>query len=88
MTAATTAKKALFTTASIALGLYAQIHKTHITGPIFDPILTACSATHHESMSDFVRSTGYRPYEPSAGMGIFQPIVCVVTQFLYRLRQI
>ena len=85
---ASTTKKALFTTASIALGIYAQIHKMHITGPIFDPILNACSTQHYESVSEFAQATGYQPYEPLAGMGIFTPIVCVVTQFMYQLRDI
>eukprot|EP00984_Skeletonema_dohrnii_P002192 scaffold750_cov133-Skeletonema_dohrnii-CCMP3373.AAC.5 len=82
-----TTKKVLFSLASIALGIYAQIHKMHITGPIFDPILAACSAPH-ESVEAFAKATGYQPYEPVAGMGIFTPIVCVVTQFMHQLRNI
>ncbi|KAL7442889.1 hypothetical protein ACHAXM_008513 [Skeletonema potamos] len=82
-----TTKKVLFTLASIALGIYAQIHKMQITGPIFDPILAACSAPH-ESVEAFVKATGYQPYEPVTGMGIFTPLACVVTQFMYQLRNI
>lgn len=81
----TTTQKVLFSLASIALGIYAQIHKMHITGPIFDPILGACSEPHG-TVADFVKATGYQPYEPVTGMGIFTPIVCVVTQFMYQLR--
>jgi len=83
----TTTKKVLFSLASIALGIYAQMHKMHLTAPLFKPILAACSAPH-ESVEAFVEATGYQPYEPLAGMGFFTPIVCVATQFMYQLRNI
>ena len=80
-----TPKKVLFSLASIAIGIFAQIHKTKITGPIFEPILQLCSAPH-ESIEAFHKATGFQQYEPLAGMGIFTPLVCVVTEFMYRLR--
>lgn len=79
-----TSKKVLFSLASIAIGIFAQIHKTKITGPIFEPILQLCSAPH-ESVEAFHKETGFQQYEPLAGMGIFTPLVCVVTEFMYRL---
>ena len=80
-------KNTIFTTLSVALGIYAQLHKTHTIGPIFDPILAACTEPH-DSVADFAKATGHQPYDPAAGLGIFTPIVCVVTQFMYQLRNI
>jgi len=78
----TAQKKALFTLASIALGIYAQLHKAHITAPVFDPILASCTG------DDTVAGVELRPYEAAAGLGVFTPIVCTVTQFMYQLRDI
>lgn len=79
------AKNILFTVVSVGLGIFAQHHKQQITGPFFEPILSACMESH-DSMADFVAKTGYQPYEPAAGLGIFAPMVCLVTQFMFQLR--
>jgi hypothetical protein len=70
---------------SISLGSWAFVKVNSISGPAFEPILAAC--TNPEiSVSDFSQKTGYHAYEPLLGLGVFNFLVCLITQFLLELR--
>lgn len=56
-----------------------------VSGPTMQPFVDACTAPH-DSVDDFVQTTGFHPYEPLLGIvSVMQPFVCIVTQFLNEL---
>ena len=71
--------------ASICLGSWAFVKVNSISGPAFEPILAACM-NPEISASDFAEKTGYHAYEPLLGLGVFNFLVCLITQFLLELR--
>ncbi|KAL3810300.1 hypothetical protein ACHAXA_007024 [Cyclostephanos tholiformis] len=70
---------------SICLGIWAFVKVNSISGPAFEPILAACTNPEISS-GDFARKTGYHEYEPLLGLGVFNFLVCLITQFLLELR--
>ncbi|KAL9185510.1 hypothetical protein ACHAXT_003287 [Thalassiosira profunda] len=57
-----------------------------ISGPAFEPILGACT-NPDISAENFAKETGYHSYEPKLGLGAFNVLVCLITQFLLELRE-
>jgi len=49
----------------------------------FEPILGACT---EYSAKDFAQKTDYHEYQPLLGLGAFNVLVCLITQFLLELR--
>jgi len=76
-----------FALSSVVLGAWAFKTVNEISGPEFEPILAACTNTSIASLEDFVEQTGYHVYEPKVGLGVFNFLVCLITQFLLELRQ-
>jgi len=79
-------KQALFASASVALGAWAFYTVNEISGPGFEPILAACTDSSI-ALEDFAKQTGYHVYEPKVGLGAFNFLVCLITQFLLELRK-
>jgi len=78
-------KQALFASASVLLGVWALNKVTEISGPGFEPIIAACTDSSI-ALEDFSEQTGYHVYEPKVGLGAFNGLVCLITQFLLELR--
>ena len=72
--------------ASVALGALTFKAVNDVSGPTFEPILAACTDTSFSTMAEFVERTGYHAYAPSMGLGVFNFLVCLITQFLFELR--
>jgi hypothetical protein len=70
---------------SILLGSWAFFKVNSISGPAFEPILAACTDPEI-SAGDFSQKTGYHAYEPLLGLGVFNFLVCLITQLLLELR--
>ena len=74
-------------------GAWAFYKTQQVTGPMFEPIMAACtnhangSGDTRTSMEDFVNATGYHAYDPHAGLQIGNGFVCMITQFLLMLQQ-
>lgn len=86
MKTATPSRKALYGISSVLVGLWAFKKVNEISGPSFEPILAACTNPELSTMRDFVQKSGYHEYEPKVGFGIFNVLVCLITQFLLELR--
>lgn len=71
---------------SFCLGAWAFNKVNAISGPFFEPILAACQ-NPDISVDDFAEKTGYHYYESKLGLGAFNVLVCLVTQFLLELRE-
>eukprot|EP00579_Thalassiosira_antarctica_P004452 CAMPEP_0201882974 /NCGR_PEP_ID=MMETSP0902-20130614/15070_1 /ASSEMBLY_ACC=CAM_ASM_000551 /TAXON_ID=420261 /ORGANISM="Thalassiosira antarctica, Strain CCMP982" /LENGTH=353 /DNA_ID=CAMNT_0048411667 /DNA_START=32 /DNA_END=1093 /DNA_ORIENTATION=+ len=71
--------------ASFCLGAWAFYEVNTISGPYFEPILAACN-NPDISADNFAQKTGYHSYEPKLGLGAFNVLVCLITQFLLELR--
>lgn len=80
-------RKALYASSSVALGVWTFITVNGISGPAFEPIIAACSNPDFQSMDDFVSQTGYHAYNTIVGFKVFDLLVCLITQFLFELRQ-
>lgn len=74
-----------FAVSSFLLGACAFIKVTAVSGPVFEPIIAACCNPDY-TMEEFVSETGYHAYEPKVGLGVFNVLVCLITQFLLELR--
>lgn len=61
------------------------IKLNEFTGPTFDPIVKACTDSSIP-IEEFVAKTGYQIYDPKVGLGVFNFLVCLITQFLLELR--
>ena len=74
---------------SFALGAWAFYKVNAISGPAFEPILGACTNPDFTSATEFAKKTGYHLYEPKLGLGLgaFNVLVCLITQFLLELRE-
>uniref|UniRef100_A0A6U3NQB9 Uncharacterized protein n=1 Tax=Ditylum brightwellii TaxID=49249 RepID=A0A6U3NQB9_9STRA len=82
-----TLRKALYALASFSLGAWAFAKVNSISGPAFEPIIAACTNPDFASVEEFASKTGYHVYEPKVGLGAFNLLVCLITQFLFELRQ-
>jgi len=71
---------------SFCLGAWAFYKVNIISGPFFEPIIAACQ-NPDISVDDFAQKTGYHSYEPKLGLGAFNILVCLITQFLLELRE-
>lgn len=80
------ARQFFFASASFLLGVWAFIKVNSISGPAFEPIVAACT-NPDISTEDFATKTGYHYYEPKLGLGAFNVLVCLITQFLLELRE-
>ena len=78
-----TTRTIVYALSSFALGAWAFIKVNAISGPAFEPILGAY--TKYDA-KDFVLNTDYHEYEPLLGLGAFNVLVCLITQFLLELR--
>jgi len=83
---ATTAKKALYGITSFILGAWTFKKVNEISGPSFAPVIDACTNPDFTTMQEFVEETGYHEYEPALGLGVFKLLVCLITQFIFELR--
>lgn len=81
----TSVRNVCYAVVSICLGLWAFIKVNSISGPAFEPILAVCTNSEI-SAADFAQKTGYHDYEPLLGLGVFNFLVCLITQFLLELR--
>ena len=73
---------------SFAAGAGAFYMTQAVTKETFDPIVTACmSASSYSSMEEFVNATGYHAYDENAGLIVLNPLVCLLTQFLFQLTE-
>jgi hypothetical protein len=79
-------RKLIFAIPSFCLGAWAFYKVNQISGPAFEPILAACT-NPDISVDDFAHKTGYHSYEPKLGLGAFEVLVCLITQFLLELRE-
>lgn len=80
------ARQLFFAAASFLLGVWAFIKVNSISGPAFEPIIAACT-NPDISVEDFAEKTGYHYYDPKLGLGAFNVLVCLITQFLLELRE-
>ena len=78
-----TTRTIVYALSSFALGAWAFIKVNAISGPAFEPILGACT---EYSTKEFVQKTDYHEFEPLLGLGAFNVLVCLITQFLLELR--
>lgn len=79
-------RQTFYAAASFCLGAWAFFKVNSISGPFFEPILAACQ-NPDISAEDFAEKTGYHYYEPKLGLGAFNFLVCLITQFLLELRE-
>lgn len=79
-------KKLLYGIASFLLGIWTFQKVNAISGPAFEPIIEACM-NPDIPLEEFASQTGYHIYEPKVGLGVFNLLVCLITQFLLELRQ-
>eukprot|EP00979_Chaetoceros_neogracilis_P007215 scaffold1521_cov271-Chaetoceros_neogracile.AAC.23 len=80
-------RKLSFAATSIMLGLWAFFKTNEISGPTFEPIIAECTNPDYSSAADFASKTGYHVYESKVGFGVFNFLVCLITQFLLELRE-
>ena len=80
-----TSRQIVIALSSVALGLWAFKTVNEISGPAFEPILTVCSDSSIP-IDEFAEKTGYHTWEPRVGLGAFNVLVCLITQFLLELR--
>ena len=78
-------RKAAFAGASILLGLVAFKKVNEVSGPAFEPILEVCTDTTI-APEEFAAKTGYHEYDAAVGFKVFNVLVCLITQFLFELR--
>lgn len=79
-------RQAFYATTSFLLGVWAFVKVTAISGPAFEPIIAACT-NPDIAFDEFASKTGYHVYESRVGLGAFNVLVCLITQFLFELRQ-
>lgn len=77
-------RKAIFSIASVILGLWTFKTVNEISAPAFEPILKACLSIPHDK---FTEMTGYHAYDPHVSLKLFDPLVCLITQFLLELNE-
>ena len=78
-------RKATFAAASILLGLVAFKKVNEVSGPAFEPILEVCTDATI-APEEFAAKTGYHEYDAAVGFKVFNVLVCLITQFLFELR--
>ena len=64
------------------MGAWTFIKVNEISGPAFEPILEACKLP----MIEF-EETEYHAYDPNVGLGVFNILVCLITQLLLEARE-
>lgn len=87
MTVTFTSRQLAYATTSFLIGIWAFIKVNQISGPAFEPILAACGNSEYTTPQDFAEQTGYHVYESKVGLGAFNILVCLITQFLLELRE-
>ncbi|KAL7529426.1 hypothetical protein ACHAXR_002959 [Thalassiosira sp. AJA248-18] len=85
--ASISARQIIYAITSFTLGAWAFYKVNSISGPAFEPILAACNNADYLSAEDFAAKSGYHYYEPKLGLGAFNVLVCLITQFLLELRE-
>mmetsp|Transcript_38317 Transcript_38317/g.89114 ORF Transcript_38317/g.89114 Transcript_38317/m.89114 type:complete len:375 (-) Transcript_38317:48-1172(-) len=84
----TTFRKLAFAVPSFLLGIWAFQAVNAVSGPYFEPILEACgNPDKNTPIEEFAQKTGYHEFEPKVGFKAFDLLVCLITQFLYKLNQ-
>ena len=78
-----TPRQFLFAITSFALGAWAFVKVNQVSGPAFEPILEACQLP----IDEFEAKTDYHAYDSRVGFGVFNILVCLITQFILELRQ-
>jgi len=71
---------------SFLLGAWAFVKLNSVSGPYFEPVIAACS-NPDIPIEEFASRTGYHEYEPRVGLGVFNLLVCLITQLLFELRE-
>jgi len=84
--APTFGRKILFGVISVTIGILTFQKVSEISGPAFEPIIEACTNSDIP-IEKFAAQTGYHDYEPKVGLGVFNVLVCIITQFLLELRE-
>ena len=79
-------RQIVYALSSFLLGIWTFVKVSAISGPVFEPIIAACT-NPDISVDDFASKTGYHAYEPMVGFKVFNVLVCLITQFLLELRQ-
>ena len=79
-------RKLAFSALCCSLGVWAFMKVNEVTGPSFQPIIESCTNADI-SADEFASKTGYHEYEPKVGLGVFNILVCFITQFLLQLRE-
>lgn len=79
-------RKIAYALPSFLLGLWAFTKVNEVSGPFFEPIIAACTNPDIDA-TDFASKTGYHTYEPKVGLGVFNVLVCLITQFVLELRE-
>ena len=79
-------RQIVYALSSFLLGIWTFVKVSAISGPVFEPIIAACTDPDI-SVDDFASKTGYHAYEPLVGFKVFNVLVCLITQFLLELRQ-
>lgn len=82
----TQSRQITFALAAFLLGVWAFIKVNSVSGPVFEPIVAACT-NPDISPEEFASKTGYHEYEPIVGLKVFNFLVCLITQFLLELRE-
>ena len=86
-------RETLFAALSFALGAWAFYKTQQVAGPGMESILNVCttttssSITNNNSTAIIIAESDLHPFEAKAGLVIFTPFVCLMTQFLYQLTQ-
>ncbi len=86
-TSPSTTRKVAYALTLFLLGVWTFIKTNAVSGPAFEPIIEACTNPDFANPEEFASKTGYHIYEPKVGLGIFNFLVCLITQFLLELRQ-
>jgi hypothetical protein len=79
-------RKIAYALTSFLVGVWAFIEVNSISGPAFEPILASCTNSEI-APEDFASATGYHEYDTRVGLGAFNVLVCLITQFLLELRE-
>lgn len=79
-----TVKDIVVSLGCMVLGAWAFVTVNEISGPRMEPILAACQ-NPDIPLSEFAEKTGYHAYDPTFGLGIFNFLCCIITQFLLDL---
>ena len=74
-------KEVLFASAACALGAFTLYEINQICGELLKPIVGTCTNPDYEPKIEL------HPYEPRVGLGLFDPFVCLLSQFLFQVTE-